>query len=184
MIIIAALTAMAAPSAIAGAKPAQTGTVQALTTPALQPAQQRTRPLDNAVTLTGTTRAIPLTWTEQAGNTCLDLAESTGPAVLHFRCHNGDNQRWVEQHVADGYSLIKSYAKPGLCLDVERSTGPAVIAFECRGTDNQLWRRELKHEGWEFRPKSNPGLCLDAEGDGGIRALVWPCHDGLNQRWW
>ncbi|MEU3628369.1 RICIN domain-containing protein [Amycolatopsis coloradensis] len=178
-----AIVAMILPLAIAGATPAEPRTGREATSPALEAAQQRARQLNAPVRYIsdGTTHYAGLV--EQAGNTCLDLAEGTGPAILHFRCHGLDNQVWVLQGARD-YWEIKPLKDTSKCADVERSTGPNVISFTCRQTDNQLWEwwTDERNVSW-FSPASNRLTCLDAEGDHGTRALAWRCHNGGNQHW-
>ena len=51
---------------------------------------------------------------------CVDVSGESlddGASIIQWQCHNGDNQQWRLEVVADGYSRIVS-RHSGKCLDV------------------------------------------------------------------
>ena len=145
-------------------------------------------------TASGQTPGFTLLIASHSGG-CVDVSGESlndGASIVQWQCHNGDNQQWRLEVVADGYSRIVS-RHSGKCLDVSGNSlddGASIIQWQCHGGENQQWRLELVADfGGYFYARivsRHSGKCLDVSGgsaDDGASIIQWQCHGGENQNW-
>jgi hypothetical protein len=182
-VLATAAVAVFTPAVSAAAPAGAQGTERAIQqdTMTLEDAKQRAKVSGAPVRVTepGVSRIVRLHNFLQF--TCLDLYNSTGPAIWHWPCNGQNNQRWYFFGVGQSWE-ISPYQDRADCVDVERRVGPNLLRFDCNGQDNQRWEWWTDGVVYWFSPESNRNTCLDAELNG-TRALAWPCNGQANQHW-